>query len=96
MDLKNKKILITGGTGFLGSHVTREMQKTGANISSAGSREFGDLRSKNKCHELFVWQQPQIVIRLAGNVGGIGFNRDKPSTLFYDNIMMGVNLIEAA
>lgn len=93
---KNKKILLTGGAGFAGRHVVAELLKRGANkkILTIPRRMEFDLRSRDVCIKLT--NHADIVINLAGNVGGIGYNRENPGTLFYDNMMMGVNLIEAA
>jgi GDP-L-fucose synthase len=94
--LKNEKILLTGGAGFVGSHVIKELVKRGVtkkNIIVPRSKEY-DLRDKDTAVKLT--KNVDIVIHLAGNVGGIGYNREFPGTLFYDNITMGVNLIEAA
>lgn len=96
MDLRNKKILLTGGAGFLGSNVKQVLLKRGVpeeNIIIPRSKA-NDLREMKNC--LKVTEGIDIIIHLAGNVGGIGYNRDFPGTLFYDNITMGVNLIEAA
>lgn len=93
---KNKKILLTGGAGFVGKHVKRELMKQGAdekNIIIPRSKDH-DLRKSQTC-ELFT-KGMDIVIHLAGNVGGIGYNRENPGFLFYDNMLMGVNLIEAS
>ncbi len=94
--LASKKILLTGGSGFLGTHVYNKLLSSGVsgnNIFIPRSKDY-DLRKKNVCLELT--KQVDLVIHLAGNVGGIGKNRDLPGTLFYDNLMMGVQLIEAA
>jgi len=93
---ENKTILLTGGAGFVGKHVFAELINQGAdkkNISIPRSNEF-DLRKESVCVELTKGKD--IVIHLAGNVGGIGYNRENPGRLFYDNMMMGVNLIEAS
>lgn len=98
MDLKNKQIILTGGSGFLGSHVEKKLLDSGAkphNIFIPRSK-FLDLRERENCDTLLKSKKPDIIIHLAGNVGGIGYNREKPGELVYDNIMMGVQLIEAA
>ena len=93
---QDKKILLTGGAGFVGRHVKAELLKHGAdkkNIIIPRSFDF-DLRKEDICDRLT--RNMDIVMHLAGNVGGIGYNRENPATLFYDNMMMGVNLIESA
>lgn len=93
---QGKKIVVTGGSGFLGSHVVNKIISFGVpekSIFVPRSKEF-DLRKKTNARK--VTRGADIVIHLAGNVGGIGKNRDLPGTLFYDNLMMGVELIEAA
>ena len=96
MDLKDKKILVTGGAGFLGTHVIAVLKKRGApdaNISIVRSKEH-DLRLKEECERAVAGKD--IVIHLAAKVGGIGFNQEKPGELFYDNAAMGVHMIDAA
>lgn len=96
MNIKASKILLTGGAGFLGQHVLKELLNKGCkekNIIIPLIEEY-DLRDKNTC--LKLTKNIDIVIHLAGNVGGIGKNRDLPGTLFYDNAVMGIELIEAA
>lgn len=96
MKLKDQKILVTGGAGFLGSYVVKELIKEGVeakNIIIPRSKEF-DLRKERVC--LKLTKGVDIVIHLAGNVGGIGKNCKLPATLFYDNLSMGVHLIHAA
>jgi GDP-L-fucose synthase len=92
----DKKILLTGGGGFLGKQVYKKLIEKGAkkeNIFVPRSKEY-DLRDKEICNRLT--KNVDIVVHLAGNVGGIGYNREYPGNLFYDNIIMGVNLIEEA
>src|SRR3989338_7145755 len=96
MELKGKNILVTGGSGFLGGYVTKELVAQGADparVRSLSSQDY-DLRLWAECVQAVQGQD--IVIHLAGVVGGIGLNREKPGELFYDNLMMGVQLMEAA
>jgi len=96
MTLTQQKILVTGGAGFLGRQVVAQLQQAGAdpaNITVARSRQY-DLRQLEACKA--VVQGQDIVIHLAAHVGGIGLNQAKPAELFYDNLMMGAQLIDCA
>lgn len=97
LDLKNKKIAITGGAGFLGSHLVDNLvHQRGVSrekIFVPRSRDY-DLRLWDNCRRAVEGQD--IVIHLAAFVGGIGLNREYPGKMFYDNIIMGVQLMEAA
>ncbi|GAC1461225.1 MAG: GDP-L-fucose synthase [Chamaesiphon sp.] len=96
LDLSAKRILVTGGAGFLGRQVLDQLVKTGANrekIMVPRSHEY-DLRLIENCQR--VVEQQDVVIHLAAHVGGIGLNQAKPAELFYDNLMMGAQLIHAA
>lgn len=93
---KNKKILLTGGNGFLGKHVHDYLIMCGAeydNILIPRSCDY-DLRKFKNC--LSSTKNKDIVIHLAANVGGIGYNQQNPGSLFYDNAIMGIQMIEAA
>ena len=94
--LDNKRVLVTGGAGFLGTYVGRQLRESGVdrnNIFVPRSR-VTDLREWDNC--VSAVKDMDIVIHLAANVGGIGYNRKYPGSLFYDNAIMGIQLIEAA
>jgi GDP-L-fucose synthase len=94
--LAGKRVLVTGGAGFLGGRVVAELEKLGAakrDISIPRSAD-ADLRKWESCVKAV--EDADVVVHLAAKVGGIGLNREKPGTLFYDNLMMGVQLMEAA
>jgi GDP-L-fucose synthase len=89
-----KRVVVTGGAGFLGSHVVEKLKERGVTDIFVPRSSDYDLREKSACAE--VVKGADIVIHLAANVGGIGYNRDYPGTLFYDNLLMGVHLMEEA
>jgi len=96
MNLKKQRILLSGGNGFLGQHVyaallTRGVSKN--NIFIPSSKKF-NLKDWKNC--LKVTKNIDVVIHLAAKVGGIGLNKEKPAELFYDNALMGIQLMEAA
>ncbi len=96
LNLKKAKILLTGGHAFLGQRVYQELIKYGAkeeDIFRPKSRDF-DLRLAENCVK--VVKGKNLIIHLAANVGGIGYNQKHPGQLFYDNAVMGIHLIEEA
>jgi GDP-L-fucose synthase len=91
-----RTVLVTGGAGFLGTHVVRKIQAQGCpEVIVPRSREF-DLREKTAIIALFEQTRPDLVIHLAAVVGGIAANRQHPGQFFYDNAIMGLQLIEQA
>lgn len=95
-ELRSKRILLTGGSGFLGSFVIQELLVGGVqreNIVIPRSRDL-DLRKWEDC--LTAVKDTDVVIHLAAKVGGIGFNLKFPGELFYDNAIMGIQLMEAS
>ena len=95
-DLTGKRILVTGGAGFLGKQVVKQLCEAGVEpnkITVLRSQDC-DLRTMENCQRAV--DQQDVVIHLAAHVGGIGLNREKPAELFYDNLIMGTQLIHAA
>lgn len=93
---KNKKVLVTGGLGFLGKRVVNKLIERGVpktKIITPDIKDY-DLREKEDCKK--VVKGVDVVIHLAANVGGIGYNQEKPGTLFYDNVVMGTHMMEEA
>lgn len=90
----NKRVVVTGGAGFLGSYIVKRLKETScAEIVVPRSYEY-DLRQMSAVKRLYNDAQPDIVIHLAAVVGGIGANRERPGEFFYDNLMMGTQLME--
>jgi GDP-L-fucose synthase len=89
----NKRITITGGKGFLGSHLIRQMQQLGYRHLTIADLPDYNLVSSVDVRRLYEDLRPEIVIHLAAKVGGIGFNQENPASLFYENAVMGIQLL---
>ena len=96
LDLSEKRILVTGGGGFLGSHLKQALHEAGTRHVFAPRRREFDLTQAADIQRLFESVQPQVLIHAAAVVGGIGANMAEPGRFFYENAIMGVQLIEAA
>src|SRR6476620_4530708 len=94
--LANKRICVTGGSGFLGQRVVTQLREFGCpDVFVVRHSEYDLIRGED-VERLYRDATPQVVIHLAAVVGGIGANRDNPGRFFYENLMMGVQLMEAA
>ena len=94
--LKGKRVTVTGGKGFLGTHLIKKLAAYDCRqINIADLPEY-NLTNITDIKRMYEETKPQIVIHLAAKVGGIGFNQEKPAELFYDNLIMGVQLLHEA
>jgi GDP-L-fucose synthase len=93
---RDKRVCVTGGSGFLGSAVTRKLSAAGCKQIFVPRRRDFDLTDHAAVHRLYEVSRPHIVVHLAAVVGGIGANREHPAKFFFDNLMMGVQLLDAA
>jgi GDP-L-fucose synthase len=91
-----RRVVVTGGGGFLGSVVVRKLREAGAKDVIVPRSADYDLRERRHVVRLYEETRPDVVIHLAATVGGIGANRKNPGTFFYDNALMGIQLIEYA
>ena len=93
---KNRRVCVTGGAGFLGSFVTQKLREQGAEEIYIPHFEEYDLVKMDDINKMLDVAKPDIIIHLAAHVGGIGANREHPAEFFYDNLMMGVQLMHQA
>ncbi len=96
LDWKSTKVVVTGGAGFLGSFVVEALQKRGAKEVIVPRSKDYDLVKGDDVRRLLADAKPDLVLHLAARVGGIGANRDNPGRFFYENAMMGIQLIHEA
>jgi len=92
--LSDKRIVVTGGAGFLGQHLVRRLTLGGSRNVVVPRRAEYDLTREGDVERLYRDARPQVLIHLAAVVGGIGANRENPGRFFYDNLMMGALLME--
>ena len=93
--VRGKRILLTGGAGFLGSRVRERLEAQGGEVFVPRRRDY-DLTDPAAVAEAYEWARPDTVVHLAAEVGGIGANRDNPGRFFYANMSMGLHMIEQA
>ena len=96
MDWSTKRICVTGGAGFLGTHLIEDLHTRGATEIFIPKIEDYDLVDPQAVNRMLVDSNPDVIIHLAAHVAGIGANREHPAEFFYDNLMMGVQLMHQA
>jgi len=96
LDLRNKRVVVTGGGGFLGRRVVHTLQERGCHEVFAPRKRDYDLRYQPNIEKMLSDFRPHVIVHLAAVVGGIGANRANPGRFFYDNLMMGAPLMEQA
>jgi len=93
MKLKGKRILVTGGSGFLGRAIVKQLEQRGANVFVPRSKHY-NLIDYKACRRLFHYVMPQIVIHSAAFYGGIMINKLYPAKVYFKNLVMGANVVE--
>src|SRR6266853_3077046 len=96
MELSSKRVLVTGGSGFLGQHVVAALERHGCRDVIVVRKARHDLTHEADVARLFEDTRPDLVVHLAAVVGGIGANRESPGRFFYQNVMMGALMMEQA
>jgi GDP-L-fucose synthase len=96
VDISKSKVLVTGGSGFLGSNIVEELRRRGAVDIFVPEYPAVDLRRQSAVRKMFEEEKPDLVIHLAASVGGIGANQASPGTFFHDNMAMGLHILEEA
>jgi GDP-L-fucose synthase len=91
-----RRVCVTGGAGFLGGHIVEELERRGATEVFVPAAELYDLRTLDGIGRMLADAKPDLIVHLAAVVGGIGANRANPGRFFYDNAIMGIQLIEEA
>ena len=93
MRLDETTVVVTGGTGFLGRHVAAQLAHAGCGVVAPGRNDY-DLLERGQVRRLLSDHRPDAVVHLAATVGGIGANRSEPGRFFFENAMMGIQLLE--
>ncbi|NQT67081.1 MAG: GDP-L-fucose synthase [Actinobacteria bacterium] len=96
INLKDRKVIVTGGAGFLGKFVVKKLKDRNCKDIFIPKIEEYDLRNLEKIKKMYRDAKANVVIHLAAVVGGIGANRENPGSFFYDNLIMGIQLMEQA
>lgn len=95
MKVADETVVVTGGSGFLGSFVSDELRADGARVVPVGHHDY-DLRHRDEIDRMLAQVRPKAIVHLAAVVGGIGANQASPGRFFYENAIMGIELLEAS